>query len=243
MAKFFAFEAADTVGSEDLIPYNPGFASPVGSSYSFWFVDNPVPTEYYVFNSDSPLTGPVFPGSITSWARFESFQPFSPTNIGAGDVKEAWKADSGDTYSTNDLLTMIYKPDPATPGFTGFTYQDLEQFWFGANDRIHGSEEGDMLCGWAGNDKMWGNGGNNKFYFGQGMDKDKIMDFSKANDDLYLDEDFASTFKQLKKMVTYNVNKNITKIKDGGDVLKVYGIDTQKELKSVVHFDDFTDFA
>ena len=78
---------------------------------------------------------------------------------------------------------------------------------------------------------------------GKGMDRDKIMDFEKG-EDLYIDDSIATKFKKLKKMAKYNENKDMTKIKAGdGDVLKVYGIDTQKELKQAVVFDDFTDFA
>ena len=233
MAQFYAVSEVDLVGSMDPLPIPTVGSAPITVN-NFAVVNS---TEYYNFNVDSTF---IATPDIKSWSHLKYTAPY---NNGIGETDQVWKADSGDSYSLLDLIAILVTPSGTDPTKTAFTEQDFNQFFFEFNDRIHGSEEDDMLCGWAGNDRMWGNGGNNKFYFGQGMDKDKIMDFSKANDDLYLDEDFASTFKQLKKMVTYNTNKNITKIKDGGDVLKVYGIDTQKELKSVVHFDDFTDFA
>lgn len=157
-------------------------------------------------------------------------------------MEQVWKADSGDSYSFADVQSLLFLPGPV-PGFTASSEQDVNQFWFKFDDRIHGSEFDDMLCGWAENDKMWGGDGEDEFYYGKGMDRDKIMDFEKG-EDLYIDDSIATKFKKLKKMASYNENKDMTKIKAGdGDVLKIYGIDTQKELKQAVVFDDFTDFA
>ena len=109
-----------------------------------------------------------------------------------------WKADCGDADAAPSLFTMLFTPGP-NPGFTATTTEKVFQFLFSFDDKIHGSEFDDKLCGWADDDYLWGNGGDNDFYYGKGMDRDKIMDFSKENDDLYFDNNIASTFKQLKK--------------------------------------------
>lgn len=180
---------------------------------------------------------------ILSLTHFKS--PAAPTEgvggnlgVGAGDVEQFWKADAGDSYSASEFVAILGVPGPGTG-----TEQDFNQFLFKFDDQIHGSEYDDMLCGWAGNDRSWGGGGDDKFYYGKGMDRDRIMDFEKG-EDLYIDNSIANKFKKLKKMAKYNEKKDMTKIKAGdGDVLKVYGIDTKKEFKQAVVFDDFTDFA
>ena len=74
------------------------------------------------------------------------------------------------------------------------------------------------------------------------MGIDKILDLNKNDDTVVLDEDLVSNFKALKGDVKLKTDKIVIKF-DSSSKLFIYGIDTLKELKSVVAFDDFTDFA
>ena len=89
---------------------------------------------------------------------------------------------------------------------------------------------------------MWGGEGDDEFYYGEGMGKDKIMDLNKNDDTVILDEDLVDSFSQLKKDVQLKNEKIVIKF-DSSDKLFIYGIDSLKDLKNVVAFDDFTDFA
>ncbi len=246
MAKFYAISEADTVGTINPLPF-PAVAFPLTGSTNAFFYGSPPLSDYYVLNV-TPSFSPT--ADIASFAHIKSSGPFVP---GAGEVQQVWKADSGDHYaqgsigtpSDDTFLGLAATASPSDATKANGTEQQLNQFFFKFDDKLHGSDFNDKLCGWEGMDKEWGGEGADWFYYGKGMGKDSIMDYNKKEgDQLHIDDSVATKYKQLYKMVKYNTNKDFTKIKAGnGDNLKVYGIDTQKELHHAVHFDDFTDFA
>ena len=89
---------------------------------------------------------------------------------------------------------------------------------------------------------MWGGEGDDEFYYGEGMGRDEILDFNKKDDEVIFDEDLYDTFRQLRKDVKLKNDKVVVKV-DSDDQLTIYGIDTLKDLKKVVAFDDFTDLS
>jgi RTX calcium-binding nonapeptide repeat (4 copies) len=229
MAKFYATAEADIVGNMNPLP-----------PLTNYFLNSPTsvaavyPTEYYVLNADSLAAT----ANLLSLTLFKSSPPPTPgVGVGAGDVQQFWKADSGDSYSAAEFVTILGIPGPGIG-----TEQDVNQFLFKFDDKIHGSSEDDMLCGWAGKDSMWGNDGSDEFYYGEGMGKDKILDLNKKKDAVILDTDLVKNFKKLKGDVKLKNDKVVLKF-DSSDKLVIHGIDTLKDLKKVVSFDDFTDFA
>jgi hypothetical protein len=241
MAKFFAISETDIVGSEDALNFPPSLAAVSATALFAAFPPGP-PPDYYIFN----LNGAIVPtSSITSFAHIISAVPFA---VGAGEVHQVWKADSGDSYlvgsggvaSTDTLFGLI--ATVGAPGKTNGTEQQLNQFFFKFEDRIFGSDEDDKLCGWAEDDVIFGMEGDDEFYYGEGMGKDKIMDLKKNDDEVIFDEDLVDSFKQLKKDVKLKNDKLVIKF-DSDDQLTIYGIDTLKQLKKVAAFDDFTDFS
>jgi len=232
MARFYATGETDIVGTSDLVPLPLAAPSAFGAS-AFTLITSL--SEYYIFNVTGPL---ALASPLKSFVHYQWTAPFT---AGTGEVDQVWKADSGDSYLVSEVITLLATPGP-TPGFTASTEQDVNQFFFKAEDKIHGSDEDDMLCGWAENDSMWGNDGSDEFYYGEGMAKDKIMDLDKKRDEIILDTDLVKNFKKLKGDVKLKNDKVVLKF-DSSDKLIVYGIDNLKDLKKVVSFDDFTDFA
>jgi len=245
MAKFSAFSEVDIVGSMVSLPLPLSANSLTGSPNAFFvFVPPSPPPEYFIFNTDSNFLPAA---SITSFSQIASATPFA---IGAGQVQQIWKADSGDSYpmgtagvaSDDTFFGLLFAPKAGDPTKTHGTEQQVNQFFFKFDDYIHGSNEDDMLCGWAGKDKVWGNEGDDEFYYGEGMGKDKFMDVNKKKDEVILDTDLVKNFKKLKGDVKLKNDKVVLKF-DSSDKLVIYGIDTLKDLKKVVAFDDFTDFS
>ena len=233
MAKFYANFEADIVGTMDPLPPLSSLFLNSGTSVAAVY-----PTEYYVLNTDSILPT----AQLLSLTAFKSSVP--PTSggggnvgVGAGDVEFFWKADSGDSYLASEFIGILGVPGPGTG-----TQQELNQFLFQFDDQIHGSEFDDMLCGWAGKDKVWGNEGDDEFYYGEGMGKDKFMDVNKKKDEVILDTDLVKNFKKLKGNVKLK-NEKVVLDFVSSDKLVIYGIDRLKELKKILSFDDFTDFA
>ncbi|MCB1502360.1 MAG: hypothetical protein KDK07_21695 [Bauldia sp.] len=232
MAKFYATGEADIVGSTDLISLPTVGAAPVTTN-NFAVVNT---TDYYDFYTE---TAPIALGSnIKSWSHLTYNGPFT---TGKGEVDQMWKADSGDTYLLSDIIALFVTPGVVL-GKTAFTEQEGNQFFFKFDDAIHGSDEDDMLCGWAGKDKIWGEEGDDEFYYGQGMGKDKIMDLNKKKDSVILDTDLVKNFNKLVGDVVLKNGKVVLKF-SSSEKLVIYGIDNFSDLKKVVAFDDFTDFS
>jgi len=250
MAKFSAISEVDIVGSMESFTFPPISVPVPGSTTAFFLGYTPPvpPLHYYIFNVDTAGFPPT--ANVTSFAQFKPPMPPVPAAVGAGDVNHAWKADPGDSY----LLGMQGTPNPDTlhglmgsakpgdPTKTFGTEQQINQFFFKFDDKIHGSHEDDMLCGWAGKDKVWGNEGDGEFYYGEGMGKDKFMDVNKKKDEIILDTDLVKNFKKMKSDVKLKNDKVVIDFVSS-DKLVIFGIDRLKELKKVVSFDDFTDFA
>jgi hypothetical protein len=247
MAQFYAISAADIVGSSTVSPPFPSVAAAVtGSTNAFFqFFPPAPPADYTIFNTNG---GFLATSSITSFTNFASPTPFVVG--GAGHVNHVWKADSGDSYllgtagtaSLDTYFGLVFTPKTGAPTLTHGTEQQINQFFFKFEDRIHGSEEDDMLCGWAEDDQMWGGEGDDQFYYGEGMGIDQIMDFNKKDDEVIFDEDLYDRFGQLRKDVKLKNDSVVVKF-DSDTQLTIYGIDTLKELKKTASFDDFTDFS
>jgi len=244
MAKFSAISEVDIVGSMDSLTFPPAFGAVPGSTTALFIGFAPL-SEYYIFNTTPPGFGPA--SNVTSFSQLKSAVPFA---VGAGDVEQAWKADSGDSYllgtigvaNDDTLFGLMLSPKVGDPTKTHGTEQKINQFFFKFDDYIHGSDEDDMLCGWAGKDKVWGNEGDDEFYYGEGMGKDKFMDVNKKKDEVILDTDLVKNFKKLKGDVKLKNDKVVLKF-SSDEKLVIYGIDTMKDLKKVLSFDDFTDFS
>jgi hypothetical protein len=243
MAKFIAISEADIVGSEDSLPA-PGIVAVPGSTNALLVFTPPVsPTEYSIYNLDAPGFPPT--ASITSFAKFTVIPPFA---VGAGSVDHVWRAESGDDYllgtfaPSDDTLLGLLAPKVGDPTKTHGTEQQFNQFFFQFEDKIRGSDEDDKLCGWEEDDSLWGDEGDDEFYYGEGMGKDKILDFNKNDDEVIFDEDLVDGFNQLKKDANLKNDKIVVKF-DSSDKLTIYGIETLKELKNASAFDDFTDFS
>ena len=232
MAKFYAFVASDIVGSDTELYPLPVFGSPYGTNNAAIVLYT---TSYIIINNFSSST------NLQSIIDFEMLPSFVP---GEGEVRSLWQANAGDIYSNLAYAALLNTPGP-NAGFTSTPTADVFQFLFAFDDSVHGSDAGDKLCGWAGKDNIWGGESLDEFYYGKGMGKDSIMDYVKG-ENVVLDDGVSNNFKKLKKeyKIKYKDNKDLTKIKLGdGDLLKIHGVDTQKELKHALVFDDFTDFA
>jgi hypothetical protein len=174
-----------------------------------------------------------------------------PLVFGAGDVKRVWKADSGDSYllgdesvaSVDTYFGLVLTQKVGDPAKTFGTEQQINQFFFKFEDKIHGSDEDDKLCGWAEDDELWGGEGDDEFFYGKGMGVDKVWDYKVGDDELVLDDSVAEKFKDLKGDYKFKSNGSVVINAGGGEKLIVFGIDTKKELKNALSFDDFTDFA
>ena len=244
MAKFTALSETDIVGSTDSLPFPPSISSVAGSTTAFYTAFSPF-TDYYIFNTSPP--GFAATATITSFSHLSLPSPFA---AGAGQVNQIWKADPGDTYlmgqggtpSTDTYLGLALTAKVGDLTKTNGTEQQINQFFFKFDDAIHGSDEDDMLCGWAGKDKIWGEEGDDEFYYGQGMGKDKIMDLNKKKDSVILDTDLVKNFNKLVGDVVLKNGKMVLKF-SSSEKLVIYGIDNFSDLKKVVAFDDFTDFS
>lgn len=244
MAKFLAISAADIVGSMDSLSFPE--ADNIDGSQTAFFVAFPPFTDYSIFNTNAPGFGPA--ASITSFSTLSIALPFAP---GAGAVNNVWRADSGDSYLLGDEGTpsldtyfgLVLTAKVGDPTKTHGTEQQINQFFFKFEDKIHGSDEDDKLCGWAEDDDLWGGEGDDEFFYGEGMGKDTVRDFKVGEDELFLDDSVAEKFKDLKGDVNFKNNGSVVINAGGGDKLIVFGIETTKQLKSSLNYDDFTDFS
>jgi hypothetical protein len=242
MAQFSAVSEADIVGNMVSLPFPPVQGALPGSPNAYFMVFSPG-TDYYIFNTNAPFAPTA---SVASFSHLTSAVPFV---AGAGQVDQIWKADT-DAYlwgtagsaSTDTLLGLLATAKLGDATKTNGTEQQVNQFFFKFDDKIHGSSGNDKLCGWAGQDSMWGNDGDDEFYYGKGMGKDKILDLNKSHDQAIFDTDLVENFRELRKDAKLKSGQIDIKF-DSSDKLTIVGIDTLKELKKVVAFDDFTDFA
>lgn len=245
MAQYFAISEADIVGSMESLPFPPNAAAVPGSPNAFFIRFAPF-SDYFTVNTNPDFVVPT--ATLTSFTQFESPTPLA---IGAGAAKGAWKADSGDSYllgaastpSNDTYFGLAFSAKVGDPTKTHGTEQQINQFWFKFEDKIHGSGEEDKLCGWAEDDMMWGGEDEDEFYYGKGMGKDKVMDFEYKKDTLVLDDSVAEKFKGLKGDVKFKKNGSAIINAGSGDKVIVYGIDNTKELRKSISYDDFTDFA
>ena len=220
MAKFIAFTAADTVGSKtETVPAY--YSEPYGTDGEYILT---AAGGYALAGRDS--------ANVVHISKFSD----GTFPLGSDPLEWVWSADNGDSYSYGTLQSLQATETTKT--------ESVHQFLFAFDDKIKGSDFDDMLCGWDGKDKMWGFDGADQFYYGKGMGKDEICDFDKKKDEIVLDDSAATKFKKIAKKAKYNEKKEFTQLSFGdGDKLKIYGIDTKKELKKALAFDDFTDFA
>ena len=93
MAQFYAISAADIVGSMESLPFPPAFGVVGGSPNALFTAFTPFPpADYDIYNTD---TGFLPTSKVTSFSQLASSVPFA---VGAGQVEQVWKADSGDSY-------------------------------------------------------------------------------------------------------------------------------------------------
>jgi len=244
MAKFYAITEADIVGTTDSLPFP--VAVPVTGTTSALLLAFSIATDYFIYNTSAPGFGPAV--SLTSGTHFATPTPFA---FGAGPVQDVWTADPGDSYllgtagtaSLDTFFGLVLTAKVGDPTKTHGTEQQINQFLFKFEDSIHGSDEDDKLCGWAEDDDLWGGDGDDEFFYGEGMGVDTIKDFKVGDDELVLDDSVAEKFKDLKGDVKFKNNGSVVINAGGGEKLIVFGIDTTKELKNALSFDDFTDFA
>lgn len=245
MAKFYAISEADIVGSLDSLTF-PEAAPLFGSPNAFYMFFSPEPPpDYFIFNIDTADFPPT--ANVTSFSKIISSTPVA---IGAGEVAQVWKADSGDSYllgdngtaSTDTFFGLALTEKVGDPTKTFGSEQQINQFFFKFDDKIYGSDEDDQLSGWAGDDIMRGGDGEDEFFYAKGMSKDRILDLNKNDDSVIIDEDLVDSFNALRDDVKLKNGKVVLKF-DSSDKLTIFGIESLNDVKNVVAFDDFTDFS
>lgn len=223
MAKYVALVAADTVGDPNETIEAP---TPICVFVAPGYINVIYSAEYKVGKLDD--------SNNLLWIN--KFKYADEQYRGGDELTSVWKNPDGESYSYTEYSNLYANPDTTT--------EQVNQFYFKFDDKIKGSHEEDHLCGWAGDDKMWGFEQADTFYYGKGMGKDEICDFEYKKDQIMLDDSAGTKFKKVAKKAKYNEKKEFTQLKLGdGDKLKIYGIDSRKELKKSLAFDDFTDFA
>ncbi|MCP4384775.1 MAG: calcium-binding protein [Hyphomicrobiales bacterium] len=132
-----------------------------------------------------------------------------------------WRADPDETFSVLPLFDastdaafygILFRGDDSIGGsdfndkLAGYKGNDYVAGNKG-KDKLYGDKGADTLDGGKGNDKSWGGSGIDWFYFAKGYDKDIVKDFDRKKDILYIDDDLARNYFQIKEAASQKKGK------------------------------------
>ena len=154
-----------------------------------------------------------------------------------GEILVTWNAD-GAYYRSEDIYNMVAKGQTKQLFKYMFYLNDDIRGSLG-NDKLKGYNGDDFIDGWRGNDKLWGGPGRDIFFFARGDGKDVIKDFARKKDTIFLEDDLAWNYRDVKDAAE-KYKKGVVLDFGSNSQIKIEGL-KMKQLKKVDF--DFVDFV
>lgn len=204
MARFYAYTAANNVGDGNPPAFSSGGPWDADTLFLYYGApSNPPPNDYIVL-IDTDFGSP---GNIFSYGIYDIdlATVVVGDNSSLGQQYAQWYGDGG-FFSFSQFGSYLS---------SSASTQTINAFFFQYNDKIYGSNEGDDLSGWWGNDKVWLGKGEDYCYFSDGQGKDQYKKFNWKKDMMIFDTDLGDP----KKTKFKNDKKTVVKFDDGDKVV------------------------
>ena len=177
--------------------------------------------DYFFFELDSPEFYQIFGGNFNYYPNGKPFGDVDTIDVYAnnGFLTRSWDAEPGSYYEATDIFNLL---DTGTwrEYFNYIFYLNDTIYGSAGKDKLNGYRGNDFIDGYQGNDKLKGGPGSDTFFFARFDGRDTIMDFSRFNDTIMLDDSLARDFGDFS---AYAYRRGVV-LDFGSDEVKIKGL-------------------